>query len=72
MANNGAGILINLQAANNQIGGYGPGEPNTIGGNKDQGIWLASSGTSGQQLIGNKIGLGSAGTAAFPNGGPGN
>lgn len=37
VANNGAGILINLQATNNQIGGYGPAEPNIIGGNKDQG-----------------------------------
>lgn len=68
VGNNGAGIVVNLQATNNHIGGYGPAEPNTISGNKDQGIWLASSGTTGQELIGNKVGLDSAGANAFPNG----
>ena len=68
IGNKGTGILINLQAANNRIGGYDQAAQNIISGNKDQGVWLASSGTTGQEIIGNKIGVDGVGDGVFPNG----
>jgi hypothetical protein len=62
-------VDIGRNAANNQIGGLNPGERNVISGNGNDGVELAHQvGTSGNQIIGNFIGVNAAGTAEKRNG----
>ena len=66
------GIAINLSggAANNVIGGTTAADRNVISGN-GQGVFIQNSGTTGNLLQGNYIGVNPAGTAALANTGAG-
>ena len=61
------GISINNNSNNNTIGGTGANEGNVISGNNGSGINI-NNGSSGNSVIGNIIGLNSAGTADLGNG----
>jgi len=61
IANQGDGVLIELGAANNLVGGPGQtarktGKGNLISGNKQAGVHLRGAGTSGNQVQGNYVG----------------
>jgi hypothetical protein len=74
LSNTFAGVGIYGGAQNNTIGGIAAGSRNIISGNTDQGIVIVGSGTDGNVVQGNYIGLNAAGTAAIGNGfeNPGN
>ncbi len=57
-----AGVSVFSAAVNNTISG------NLISGNAAQGIAISQTGTTGNLIRGNHIGLNAAGTAALPNG----
>ena len=65
---NGDGILIVSGASNNIIGGSVAGAGNLVSGNTEEGIEITHAGTSGNQVLGNRIGTNNAGTAALANG----
>ncbi|HEX6623850.1 MAG TPA: Calx-beta domain-containing protein [Pyrinomonadaceae bacterium] len=65
LANSGTGIRIDLDAANNVIGGASVGERNVISGNGSSGIFIA--GAHGNQVEGNYIGTNAAGTGGLGN-----
>lgn len=67
---NGAdGVDVAEGVANNQIGGLNPGERNVISGNNRDGVELShDTGTRGNHIVGNFIGLAAAGTASVNNG----
>jgi len=67
MANNSAGVNIANGAQANRIGGVQPGAGNVISGNAFQGVSLQDSGTKGNLVQGNWIGLNAAGDAPIPN-----
>ena len=69
LSNTMAGIQIN--DANNLIGGPTPGAGNLISGNGAAGIWLFASGALGNQISGNFIGTNASGTIPVGNSGPG-
>ncbi|MGP0066722.1 MAG: right-handed parallel beta-helix repeat-containing protein [Isosphaeraceae bacterium] len=58
---NGTGVLINGDAAGNQIGGDLNSDPNIISGNSGSGILIEDPGTSGNTVAGNYIGTDSSG-----------
>ncbi len=60
------GIRIN-GAQNNHIGGDSPGEGNLISGNEGSGIEISDSGTTGNVVRGNYIGVDQSGTADVSN-----
>lgn len=62
-----AGVNCFGSATGNSIGGTVPGAGNVISGNKSQGVLLQDSGTSGNLVQGNFIGLNAAGTSAVSN-----
>jgi hypothetical protein len=62
------GILIAEGANSNVIGGPQAGQGNLISGNTDFGVYLLGSGTTGNVLQGNLVGVNLAGTAALANG----
>lgn len=64
---NGRGILI-LNAPGNTIGGTATGAGNVISGSHFSGLQIEGSSASGNQVLGNLIGLDAAGNAAIPNG----
>jgi hypothetical protein len=64
LANGNAGIQI--QSSNNTIGGTAVADRNVISGNTVYGIQI-SGGTSNNVVLGNYIGLNSAGTSAIAN-----
>ncbi len=64
---NAGGVLIDLGATNNQVGGNGSGEGNLISGNINDGISVGNTGTNGNQVLGNKIGTDVSGSATLPN-----
>lgn len=68
LGNGGAGVGIYNGASQNAVGGAGSSFTNVIGGNGGPGVDLASVGTSGNTVQGNKIGTNAAGSAAIPNG----
>ncbi len=68
LANAGAGIEIVQGAQNNIVGGTTAGARNVISGNTQQGIVVIDSGTNGNVIEGNYIGLNAAGTSAIGNG----
>ena len=71
--NAGDGILVDAGASNNLIGTNGDGvndglEANAISGNASWGVQISGSGTQGNVIAGNKIGTGTHGGVAIPNG----
>ncbi|HEX8998688.1 MAG TPA: CSLREA domain-containing protein, partial [Blastocatellia bacterium] len=67
VANGFNGVIINL-APNNTIGGATAGERNIISGNNGDGVAIIGAPATGNQVIGNYIGLNATGTAAVANG----
>lgn len=68
LPNSWSGVAVFGGARSNRIGGATTATYNVISGNAQQGIALSDTGTSGNQIDGNYIGLNAAGTAAIPNG----
>lgn len=70
---NGAdGVDVAEGVANNQIGGLNPGERNVISGNGRDGIEIShNTGTQGNHIVGNFIGLNPSGNGTLYNGGRG-
>jgi hypothetical protein len=68
VANGFDGIVITGGATNNTVGGTAPGAGNTISGNARLGVNIAGAGTSGNVLLGNRIGTDGAGGSAVANG----
>jgi alpha-tubulin suppressor-like RCC1 family protein len=67
-ANGGSqGVLIASGAKNNKIGGLEAGAGNVISGNYANGVAIIDSGTTGNIVQGNLIGLTAAGTGALAN-----
>jgi len=64
---NGTGIYI-YGGADNTIGGSTEGERNLISGNSDYGVMLSSAGTTGNEFIGNYIGVDRTGSIGLGNG----
>lgn len=56
-----------MPAANNVIGGLTAGAGNLISGNVEAGVEINGAGATGNQLLGNVIGLDASGAAAVPN-----
>ncbi|HEV3204654.1 MAG TPA: right-handed parallel beta-helix repeat-containing protein [Gemmataceae bacterium] len=65
------GLSIDGSAANNIVGGTQSGARNLISSNGVSGVWLANSGTAGNQIQDNFIGTNASGTAALGNGSAG-
>ncbi len=61
------GIYIDSSATNNTIGGLTAASRNIIAGNDNAGIAVDNSGTTGNLIIGNYIGLGANGTTSLGN-----
>ena len=60
---------INIEnASGNIVGGTNPGEGNVISGNGDEGIEIDGSTASGNQVLGNLIGVAANGTTRIGNG----
>ncbi len=64
------GIHI-VNSPNNTIGGTGANEANVISGNDQRGIFMVNAGTTGNNINGNRIGVGPDGTTTVPNNGSG-
>jgi hypothetical protein len=63
-----SGLEIFSGAYNNTIGGTTAAARNIISGNTLQGIYMHDSGTTGNVIEGNYIGVNATGTVALPNG----
>jgi len=61
------GVEIDGGATNNTIGGTSAGTLNVISGNGHVGISIHDSGTNGNVVLGNYIGLNAVGNTALPN-----
>lgn len=70
VGNTNNGITL-YNAATNQIGGTIAGARNVISGNTGSGINLNTTGSAGNAIEGNYIGINIAGTVALPNGADG-
>jgi hypothetical protein len=68
---NQIGVVIDLGAHYNTVGGDSPAERNVISGNADTGILIANDGSDHNTVIGNYVGVGPNGTTAVANGGNG-
>jgi CSLREA domain-containing protein len=68
VANGGRGVFIVDSAQSNIIGGLSAGEGNVISGNTGPGVFIISTGSDANEVLGNKIGTNAAGTAAIGNG----
>jgi len=69
LRNGSDGVDVAEGVANNRIGGLNPGERNVISGNNRDGVELShDTGTSGNHIVGNFIGLAAAGTTSLENG----
>ena len=55
---NDDGVVLILGASNNIVGGVAPGAGNLVSGNNKSGVQLENADTTGNQIIGNRIGLG--------------
>jgi titin len=71
LGNGTDGVEVLSGATGTVIGGTTAGARNVISGNGQDGVFLSGSGTSGNTVAGNFIGLNKAGTAALHNGGNG-
>jgi len=67
---NGNGVVL-VDTADNVIGGAAPGQTNTISGNAGAGILLTGPTTTGNLVLGNRIGADRSGSLAVPNAGSG-
>jgi parallel beta-helix repeat protein len=65
------GVRIVDGAKDNTIGGDEPADRNVISGNGDDGVYICSSGTTGNAVEGNYIGLAANGTDPLGNDGSG-
>src|ERR1019366_7334212 len=61
------GLTIYAGATSNLIGGASAGARNVISGNYSYGVVVANTGTSGNRIQGNYLGLGANGVSAVPN-----
>lgn len=68
---NETGILLTAGASDNFIGGNSAGQSNFVAGNTTNGVMIERTGTDGNLLISNGIGLGVDLTTMLPNGGCG-
>lgn len=70
LGNSGAGVVITGESLNNVIGGSGTGTTNIISGNDGSGVAIGGDSevvATGNQVLGNWIGLNAAGTGGLPN-----
>jgi hypothetical protein len=65
---NGVGVQVDNGAANNTIGGTTAAARNVISGNTNEGVLLHGFDSSGNQLLGNYVGIDVTGTVAVGNG----
>ena len=65
---NGTGVAIGFGAAENTIGGTGPGDGNVISGNLYDGLSISSAGTDRNRVVGNAIGRAGTGSGVVGNG----
>jgi titin len=63
-----SGVSVDGGATGNTVGGSVAGSLNLISGNANQGVIIYSTGTNGNFVQGNWIGINAAGTAALANG----
>lgn len=66
-ANTYGGVTLRDGAKNNVVGGATPAAANVISGNQFQGVYLSGSGTTGNTIAGNRIGLAASGAVSLPN-----
>ncbi|MFO1064114.1 MAG: hypothetical protein U0892_09650 [Pirellulales bacterium] len=59
---NSAGVMIDAGASQNTLGGSTPEARNIISGNLSRDVWITGSGSTGNSVIGNFIGLDVTGT----------
>jgi Astacin (Peptidase family M12A) len=71
MANGSWGVFIVNGAAGNTVGGNTPAARNVISGNLQDGVLISDPGTSGNNILGNYIGVNINGTTSLPNGSSG-
>ena len=71
LANAADGVLVSGGAANNTVGGTAAGAINLISGNGGNGVEIMGSGSTGDVVLGNKIGTDINGTAKLGNAGGG-
>ena len=67
LSNNGDGIYFYNGPQFNKIGGIATSEGNIISGNKKNGIYMESSTTGSNEVIGNYIGTGASGAGVIGN-----
>ncbi|HWB13177.1 MAG TPA: PKD domain-containing protein [Pirellulales bacterium] len=67
LANGNSGVLIDSGAQSNTIGGASAAARNVISGNALAGVAFQSSGTTGNTVEGNWVGLNAAGTGGLAN-----
>jgi len=61
------GILIDAGASRNIVGGTNAFDRNVLSGNRQYGIWISGSNTTGNVLLGNYIGTDAGGSFAISN-----
>ena len=71
LGNGQFGVALTGGVTNNRIGGTSTASRNVISGNQDAGVYLADSGTTGNVVQGNYVGLTAGGAAALGNGNDG-
>src|SRR5262249_42663646 len=62
------GVLIDLAASANTVGGTAAGAANLVSGNTLEGVRITGAGTSRNLVLGNRIGTDAFGTAPLGNG----
>jgi hypothetical protein len=65
---NPIGVHVTLAASGNFVGGIAAGAGNVISGNSDHAVILAGSGTTGNAVLGNRIGTDRTGARPLGNG----